>query len=339
MEHDDVSFGTRLRLQRERQQVALDKIAARTKIKLSLLEALERDDISHWPEGIFRRAYIRAYGQAIGLDPDELVREFLQVYPDSVIMPPQGATPWPEPAPDPLAPPPTGIRRLVTSAITAVPVFLQRAKGGLPINTLNLRPETQPPARRAASEDQLPLPDSQASLLPDDQASANSRPSPTVRSAPLNLSLAAAAQQCTQIARAVNAGELQGVLEDVAHLLGAAGLIVWLWQSPRGGLTASLVYGYSEAVRQRLPAVPKDAENAVATAFRTEEPCIVNGTPDLTGAVVVPLHGRPECIGVLALEFDGGREQDETVRPFAEIVAAQLALFFGSAPLTKAVTA
>ena len=40
----DVSFGARLRSQRERQQVSLAVIAERTKIKVSLLEGLERDE-------------------------------------------------------------------------------------------------------------------------------------------------------------------------------------------------------------------------------------------------------------------------------------------------------
>ena len=42
----DESFGARLRAQRERQQVELATIAEQTKIKLSLLEGLERDDVS-----------------------------------------------------------------------------------------------------------------------------------------------------------------------------------------------------------------------------------------------------------------------------------------------------
>mgnify|MGYP001277014244 CR=1 FL=1 len=54
------TFGTRLRLQREEQQIPLPTIAERTKIKLSLLEGLERDDVSRWPTGIFRRSYFRA---------------------------------------------------------------------------------------------------------------------------------------------------------------------------------------------------------------------------------------------------------------------------------------
>jgi cytoskeletal protein RodZ len=76
------SFGARLRQQREARQIDLVAIAEQTKIKFALLEALEHDDLSHWPSGIFRRAYIRAYAQFIGLDPDVVLREFLEVHPD-----------------------------------------------------------------------------------------------------------------------------------------------------------------------------------------------------------------------------------------------------------------
>ena len=76
------SFGTRLRLQRERQQISLAEIAERTKIRQPLLESLERGDVRDWPSGIFRRSYLRAYARAIGLDPEATVREFLALYPD-----------------------------------------------------------------------------------------------------------------------------------------------------------------------------------------------------------------------------------------------------------------
>ena len=46
------SFGARLRQHRESQGIDLFTIAERTKIKLPLLEALERDDVSGWPSGI-----------------------------------------------------------------------------------------------------------------------------------------------------------------------------------------------------------------------------------------------------------------------------------------------
>ena len=76
------SFGARLRYERERRKIALDTIAVNTKILPALLEGLERDDLSRWPSGIFRRSFVRAYAQAVGLDPDETVREFLNRYPE-----------------------------------------------------------------------------------------------------------------------------------------------------------------------------------------------------------------------------------------------------------------
>ncbi len=76
------SFGARLRQRREERQIDLIAISEQSKIKLALLEGLERDDVSHWPSGIFRRAYIRAYAQAIGLDADAILREFLEAHPD-----------------------------------------------------------------------------------------------------------------------------------------------------------------------------------------------------------------------------------------------------------------
>ena len=76
------NFGRRLRDQRERAQITLSEIAAATKIKRSLFEELERGDVSAWPGGIFRRAFVRAYASAIGLSPESVVEEFTQVFPD-----------------------------------------------------------------------------------------------------------------------------------------------------------------------------------------------------------------------------------------------------------------
>jgi cytoskeletal protein RodZ len=82
------SFGARLRAQRESRQVTLARIAEQTKIRTALLDGLERDDVSQWPAGIFRRSYLRSYAVAIGLDPEATVREFLALYPDAAEEPP-----------------------------------------------------------------------------------------------------------------------------------------------------------------------------------------------------------------------------------------------------------
>ena len=76
------TFGARLRRERERRHIALSSISENTKISASLFEALERDDASRWPSGIFRRAFIRSYASAIGLDADAIAKEFLERFPD-----------------------------------------------------------------------------------------------------------------------------------------------------------------------------------------------------------------------------------------------------------------
>jgi len=76
------SFGARLRHERERRQISLQTIAESTKISIGLLEGLERDNVSRWPTGIFRKAFIRDYAKAIGLDPDVVSSRFAELYPD-----------------------------------------------------------------------------------------------------------------------------------------------------------------------------------------------------------------------------------------------------------------
>lgn len=70
-------FGGKLRQARERRGISLRQIAASTKISAAALEALERNDISKLPGGIFSRAFVRSYAVEVGLDPDETVEEFL----------------------------------------------------------------------------------------------------------------------------------------------------------------------------------------------------------------------------------------------------------------------
>lgn len=58
--------------------MALRTISENTKVSLPLLEGLEADDISRWPGGIFRRAFVRSYAEAVGLDPDDIFKRFEQ---------------------------------------------------------------------------------------------------------------------------------------------------------------------------------------------------------------------------------------------------------------------
>ena len=100
------SFGRRLQEHREGRQITLGAMASATKIKASVFEQLERGDVSTWPRGIFRRAFVRAYATATGLPAESLIEEFVQLFPesdagDNVAAPPNelrltlAVDPWP----------------------------------------------------------------------------------------------------------------------------------------------------------------------------------------------------------------------------------------------------
>lgn len=49
------------------------------------LEALERNDISRLPGGIYSRGLVRAYAEQIGLDPEATVQEFVARFPETSV--------------------------------------------------------------------------------------------------------------------------------------------------------------------------------------------------------------------------------------------------------------
>jgi cytoskeleton protein RodZ len=78
-------FGSKLREARERRGISLRQIANATKISISVLEALERNDISRLPGGIFSRGFVRSYAVEVGLDPEATIQDFITQFPhDSV---------------------------------------------------------------------------------------------------------------------------------------------------------------------------------------------------------------------------------------------------------------
>lgn len=131
------TLGERLKRQRERRGVSLQDISKQTKIAVALFAGLERGDCSRWPAGLYSRAYVRAYAQAIGLNPDETVEDFVAAFGASL---PDGleGTPAPnprangglrlalvdEPAVDPL-------RLLRRAAMAATEITLAAGAAGL----------------------------------------------------------------------------------------------------------------------------------------------------------------------------------------------------------------
>ncbi len=77
-----MSFGTYLVQARELRGLERGEVAARTKIPESALEALESDAATRLPERVYVMGYLRAYADAVGLDPDEVLLRFEEAHPD-----------------------------------------------------------------------------------------------------------------------------------------------------------------------------------------------------------------------------------------------------------------
>ena len=75
------TFVTRLRRHRQKCRISLEELAADTRVKKELLEALENNDLSQWPRGVYARAWIRSYAWVVGMDPDDTVDEFCRLFP------------------------------------------------------------------------------------------------------------------------------------------------------------------------------------------------------------------------------------------------------------------
>lgn len=75
-----LTFVARLRRTRQRLGISLDQISVQTRVKRELLEAFEQNDLTNWPRGLYARAWVRGYAQAVGLDPVDTVDEFCRLY-------------------------------------------------------------------------------------------------------------------------------------------------------------------------------------------------------------------------------------------------------------------
>jgi cytoskeleton protein RodZ len=91
-----MSVGERLRRARLDAGKTLDQVATETKIQLWILEAIERDDFSRVPGGVFIRGYLTAVARALGVNPSEVLTAYS---PETA--PPPVAPPPPSPPPDP----------------------------------------------------------------------------------------------------------------------------------------------------------------------------------------------------------------------------------------------
>ncbi|MBO4448920.1 MAG: helix-turn-helix domain-containing protein, partial [Kiritimatiellae bacterium] len=104
-------IGAKLRRAREARGYSQSQIADMTRILVQIVQGLEEEDFSRIVAPIYGRGFVKLYAQAVGLDPAECVREFMEAYsgipavekaPERTEPPPaEAATPVEEPPPPP----------------------------------------------------------------------------------------------------------------------------------------------------------------------------------------------------------------------------------------------
>jgi cytoskeletal protein RodZ len=70
------NFGERLKRERELREVTMEEITAATRIGSRFLEALENEDWSKLPGGVFNRGFVRSIARYLGLDEEALLGEY-----------------------------------------------------------------------------------------------------------------------------------------------------------------------------------------------------------------------------------------------------------------------
>jgi hypothetical protein len=146
----------------------------------------------------------------------------------------------------------------------------------------------------------------------------------------------AAADLATDFGRVRDLEELTRILGRTAEVLDASGLMVWMGTRSGGDLRPVLAHGYSSQMIARIPPVPRSADNAAASAYRSGTLQIVLSRPGVSsGAVVAPILSADGCIGALSAEIRGGGETSEIVQAFAAIFASHLAGVLAMTPTAE----
>jgi cytoskeletal protein RodZ len=78
------TFGERLKRERELREVSLEEITTATRIGPHFLEALENEEWSKLPGGVFNRGFVRSIARYLGLDEEAFLAEYDVAYNEQV---------------------------------------------------------------------------------------------------------------------------------------------------------------------------------------------------------------------------------------------------------------
>lgn len=69
------SIGETLRRERLRHNLSLEEVSRETRINLKFLQAIEAEEFTKLPGGVFARSFVRQYARLVGLDEEEMAAE------------------------------------------------------------------------------------------------------------------------------------------------------------------------------------------------------------------------------------------------------------------------
>ena len=173
-------------------------------------------------------------------------------------------------------------------------------------------------------------PDPPPSALPA-PAPAPALAAPPVPSSP-GVDLPGIAALCSDLARVIDTRSLPAALARAASLLNASGLVIWVADPDGRELAPVIAHGYPQHLLSRMGTIPRDAENATASAYRTGLVQIVTADDISPGAIAAPLLSPSGPLGVMAAELLQDGERRDATRAAATIVAAQLSTLMGPPP-------
>ena len=82
-----MALGQQLREARERQGLTTSQVAAATRMKMQIVEAIEREDFGKIAAPIYGKGFIKLYAELVGADPRPLLREYVERLSDAAKTP------------------------------------------------------------------------------------------------------------------------------------------------------------------------------------------------------------------------------------------------------------
>lgn len=140
-------FGAALKRAREAQGISIGDMAARSRLSVQQVRALESERTAELPEPVYVRAFIRGVASVLGLEPDPLVADYTARYGAASV----GVLPDHDPAKETVVRA-SGRRTGLKAAVVAIASVLVCAAGWYAWSSMNDGAETQPAAETPAVE-------------------------------------------------------------------------------------------------------------------------------------------------------------------------------------------